>query len=116
MAQNREELAQLEQERRSLQRMSDHLRPKAINNVVSDYHSVLAEQGTPRTERQCSLEQLNRDADTATVILERMSAEDSETSRLARVERLLVQGTNLLFATPYKIIYPKNVIIMTHSH
>ena len=106
MAQNREELAQLEQERRSLQRMSDHLRPKAINNVVSDYHSVLAEQGTPRTERQCSLEQLNRDAETATVILERMSAEDTETSRLARVERLLVQGTHFLITKSDTIIKP----------
>jgi len=95
LAQNREELAQLEEEQRSLQHMTDHFRPKTINRF-SDYHSVLAEQGTPRNERHCSLEQINPEIDTATVILEHNS-EDSPNSRIARIERLLVQGSFFLF-------------------
>lgn len=94
LAQNREELAQLEEEQRSLQRMTDRSQPKTVNHL-SDYHSVLAEQGTPRNERQCSLDQLNPDLDTATVILEHHT-DDTPNARLSRVERLLVQGINLV--------------------
>lgn len=92
LEQNRSELEELEKERRSLQRIERQMKPKSQSDL-NDYHSVLAEQGTPRNERRYSID-INTDIEeqnsgnSGTVTLENYDGYP-QSERISRIERLL---------------------------
>ena len=92
LSHTRAELAKLEQEQRDLARRAQLSRPSlALSQPSLEQHSVMANQGTPRSERnfmdEIDLERNSPDPETQTQILEN----ETSSARLQRVERLLVQ-------------------------
>ena len=92
LSHTRAELAKLEQEQRDLARRAQLSRPSlALSQPSLEQHSVMANQGTPRSERnfmdEIDIERNSPDPETQTQILEN----ETSSARLQRVERLLVQ-------------------------
>jgi len=93
LSHTRAELAKLEQEQRDLARRAQLSRPSlALSQPSLEQHSVMANQGTPRSERnfmdEIDIERNSPDPETQTQILEN----ETSSARLQRVERLLVQA------------------------
>ena len=71
------------------------MKPKSQSDL-NDYHSVLAEQGTPRNERRYSID-INTDIEeqnsgnSGTVTLENYDGYP-QSERISRIERLLGKG------------------------